>query len=282
MSELAERAAAHPEPAPARRSPLGELLHYRQLVAVLVVRELKVRYKRSVLGLLWTMLNPLLLMVVYTVVFATIMRAPQRNFAIFLLSGLLPWLFFSTSVLQGLNSILTNQELIRKVRLPQAVFPLSVVGSNLVNFALSLLPLLLLMAVLRQPFTPALLFIPIGVLVLSVFTSGVTLLFATFTVFFRDVRHLAEVLLQMLLYLSPIFYDLQMLGERSEWWFRAFRVFLRLNPLAYLVPLVRDPVFYGRLPGLQVVGLASLESALMLALGFAVFHRLAPRHIHYL
>ena len=282
MSELAERAQARPAQAPVHRSPVGELFQYRQLIAMLVLRELKVRYKRSVLGLLWTMLNPLLLMIVYTVVFSTIMRSPQRNFAIFLLSGLLPWLFFSTSVVQGLTSILTNQELIRKVRLPQAVFPLSVVGSNLVNFALSLVPLLLLMAVLRQPFTPALLFIPAGVLVLAVFTSGVTMLFATFTVFFRDVRHLTEVLLQMLLYLSPVFYDLAMLGDRAEWWFRVFRLFLRVNPLSYLLPLVRDPVFYGRLPHLPVVGIACLESALMLALGFAVFHRLAPRHIHYL
>jgi len=282
MTELAERAAPAAALPPARKSPLGELVQYRQLVAMLVVRELKVRYKRSVFGLLWTMLNPLLLMTVYTVVFATIMRSPQRNFAIFLLSGLLPWLFFSTAVLQGLTSILTNQELIRKVRLPQAVFPLSVVGSNLVNFALSLVPLLLLMAVLRQPFTPALLFLPVGMLILTVFTSGVTLLFSTFTVFFRDVRHLTEVLLQMLLYLSPVLYDLPMLGDRGEWWFRAFRLFLRLNPISYLLPLIRDPVYYGRLPSLATVGVASLEAVMVAALAFMVFHRLAPRHIHYL
>ncbi len=282
MTELAERAAPAAALPPARKSPLGELVQYRQLVAMLVVRELKVRYKRSVFGLLWTMLNPLLLMTVYTVVFATIMRSPQRNFAIFLLSGLLPWLFFSTAVLQGLTSILTNQELIRKVRLPQAVFPLSVVGSNLVNFALSLVPLLLLMAVLRQPFTPALLFLPVGMLILTAFTSGVTLLFSTFTVFFRDVRHLTEVLLQMLLYLSPVLYDLPMLGDRGEWWFRAFRLFLRLNPISYLLPLIRDPVYYGRLPSLTTVGVASLESVMVAALAFMVFHRLAPRHIHYL
>ena len=282
MSELAERATPAAGTSPVRRSALGELVQYRQLIAVLVVRELKVRYKRSFLGLVWTMLNPLLLMVVYTVVFATIMRAPQRNFAIFLLSGLLPWLFFSTSVLQGLNSILVNQELIRKVRLPQAVFPLSVVGSNLVNFTLSLAPLLLLMAVLRQPITPALLFLPAGMLILTVFTSGVTLLFSTFTVFFRDVRHLTEVLLQMLLYLSPVLYDLQMLGDRGEWWFRAFRLFLRLNPISYLLPLFRDPVYYGHLPPLGVVTVSSLESLAMAAVAFAIFHRLAPRHIHYL
>jgi ABC-type polysaccharide/polyol phosphate export permease len=282
MTEMVERAPPAAQLPPARRTALGELLQYRQLVGMLVVRELKVRYKRSALGMLWTMLNPLLLMAVYTVVFATIMRSPQRNFAIFLLSGLLPWLFFSTAVLQGLTSILTNQDLIRKVRLPQAVFPLSVVGSNLVNLALSLVPLFLLMALVRQPFTAALLFIPAGVFILALFTSGVTLMFSTFTVFFRDVRHLTEVLLQMLLYLSPVLYDLQLLGEHSEWWFRVFRLFLQLNPLTYLLPLIRDPVYYGRLPSLPVVGIASLESALMLAIGFLVFHRLAPRHIHYL
>src|SRR5712664_3928728 len=242
MTEVADRAPAASAPTPARGSALAELLRYRQLVAMLVVRELKVRYKRSVLGLLWTMLNPLLLMVVYTVVFATIMRTAERNFAIFVLSGLLPWLFFSVSLVQGLNSIIANQELIRKIRIPQAVFPLSVVGSNLVNFTLSLLPLLLLMAVLRQPISPALLFLPLAMLILAIFTTGATLLLATFTVFFRDVRHLTEVLLQMLLYLSPVFYNLQVLPQRDVWWFHA----------------------------------------LQLVLGFAVFQRLSPRHIHYL
>jgi ABC-type polysaccharide/polyol phosphate export permease len=228
------------------------------------------------------MLNPLLLMIVYTVVFSTIMKAPQRNFAIFLLSGLLPWLFFSIAVLQGLHSILANQDLIRKVRLPQAVFPLSVVGSNLVNFALSLVPLLLLMAAVRQPFTPALLFLPIATLVLTVFTSGITLLLATFTVFFRDVRHLAEVALQMLMYLSPVFYDLQVLGQHDSWWFRAFRLFLRFNPLWYLLELVRDPVYYGQLPPLKVTAIAAGSALIALFAGFAVFQRLSPRHIHYL
>jgi lipopolysaccharide transport system permease protein len=282
MTELAETAPAQQSGLPAQRSALRELLHFRELIVLLVVRELKVRYKRSVFGILWTMLNPLLLMVVYTVVFATIMRSPQRNFAVFLLSALLPWLFFSVAVLQGLNSILANQELIRKVRIPQAVFPLSVVGSNLVNFTLSFAPLLLLMAVLRQRFTVALFFLPVGMLLLTLFTSGVTLLFASFTVFFRDVRHLAEVALQMLLYLSPVFYDLQMLGQHDQWWFRAFRLLLHLNPLSYLVPLVRDPVYYGRLPSLPVVGVASASALLSLAVGFAVFQRLSPRHIHYL
>ena len=103
-----------------RPSPVAEVWRFRQLVALLVVRELKVRYKRSLLGMLWTMLNPLLLMIVYTVVFTTILRAALPNFSIFLLAGLLPWLYFSTALMQGLMSVLVNQELVRKIRRSRA------------------------------------------------------------------------------------------------------------------------------------------------------------------
>jgi lipopolysaccharide transport system permease protein len=280
----AETAVAAPEVLElARRpSPLAEVWRFRQLVALLVMRELKVRYKRSLLGMLWTMLNPLLLMIVYTVVFTTILRAALPNFSIFLLAGLLPWLYFSTALMQGLMSILVNQELVRKIRLPQAVFPLSVVGSNLVNFTLSFVPLFLVMLAVGQPFTPALLFLPVAALILTLFCAGVTLLFATATVFFRDIRHLTEVALQMLLYLSPVLYDLQQLGEHHSWWFSLFRLELKLNPLSYLVPLVRDPVYYGRLPSLSAVGIAVACALAALLVGFAVFTRLEPRHIHHL
>jgi lipopolysaccharide transport system permease protein len=279
--ELANPPAQALDARPSYRG-LRELLHYRQLIALLVVRELKVRYKRSIFGLLWTMLNPLLLMVVYGIVFTTIMPAAMKNFTVFLLSALLPWIFFSTAVLQGLNSILANQELIRKVRVPQAVFPLSVVGSNLVNFAISVVPLFLLMLALRQPFSRALLFVPVGVVLLAIFTSGVTLLLATLTVFFRDVRHLAEVMLQMLLYLSPVLYDLRMLGQHKNWWFRFFTGFLSMNPLTYLIAQIREPVYYARIPEARSIGIAAAASLLMLAVGYRIFQRLAPRHIHYL
>jgi lipopolysaccharide transport system permease protein len=265
-----------------RPSPIAEVWRFRQLIALLVARELKVRYKRSLLGMVWTMLNPLLLMIVYTVVFTTILPAALPNFSIFLLAGLLPWLYFSTALMQGLMSVLVNQELVRKIRVPQAVFPLSVVGSNLVNFILSLVPLFLVMLALRQPFTPALLFLPAAALIVTVFCAGVTLFFATATVFFRDVRHLTEVALQMLLYLSPVLYDLKQLGEHKTWWFSLFRLELRLNPLSYLIPLVRDPVYYGRFPSLATVAIATACAAGALVAGFAVFTRLEPRHIHHL
>jgi lipopolysaccharide transport system permease protein len=262
-------------------SRLAELWSFRQLVFLLVSRELKVRYKRSLLGVLWTMLNPLLLMVVYAVVFTTIMPAALPNFSIFLLAGLLPWIFFSTALLQGLMSVLVNQELVRKVRVPQAVFPISVVASNLVNLGLSLVPLIAIMLALRQRFSVALLFLPVGIAVLTVFAAGATLFLASATVFFRDVRHLTEVLLQVLLYLSPILYDVAQLGSRDSWWYRLFRLELRLNPMSYFVPLFRDPVYYGRIPSLSTLGIACGCAAAMLLFGYGTFTRLEPRHIHH-
>ena len=283
-SALAARRARAEEDLPVQyEGPLRELFRFRQLVQMLVVRELKVRYKRSIFGLLWTMLNPLLLMVVYTVVFTTIMPTTIPDFSIFLLSGLLPWLLISTALLQGMNAVLGNQDLIKKIRLPQAVFPLSVVGSNLVNFVLSLLPLFLVMLVLGHPLKPALLFLPVAAVVLTAFAAGVTLFFASATVFFRDVRHLTEVLLQILFYLSPVLYDAQQVDRVASraWWAPLFRSVLRLNPLSYLLPLVRDPVYLGELPPAETIGLAVLCAATTLVAGYAVFRRLEPRHIHH-
>lgn len=267
-------------PPPPPPGPITELLRFRQLIGVLVVRELKVRYKGSVLGLVWTMVNPLLLMIVYTVVFSTIMPSGQKNYSLFLLSGLLPWTFFSNTVLQGLASVLTNQELIRKIRLPQAVFPLSVVGSNLVNFSLSLGPLFLLMAVLGQDYTWSLLFLPVSVLILTVFTSGLTLLLATATVFYRDVRHLAEVVIQMMFFLVPILYAPESIKPVRAWWYEAFAAELQVNPFTYLLPLVRDPIYYGQLPGLATIAVAVAAAIVSFGVGFAVFVRMESRHIH--
>jgi ABC-type polysaccharide/polyol phosphate export permease len=277
-------AAPAPARRPARPGSLAELFQFRQLVALLVSRELKVRYKRSALGLVWTMLNPLLLMVVYTVVFTTIMPAAMPDFSVFLLAGLLPWLFVSTAILQGMSAVLGNQELIRKIRLPQAVFPLSVVGSNLVNFVLSVIPLLGVMLVIGHPVTPALLFLPVAALLLCSFAAGLTLIFSSATVFFRDVRHLTEVMLQILFYLSPVLYSSEQIGQgksASAWWLPAFRAVLEVNPLTYLLPLVRDPVYRGALPPGSTLLAATAWAVVSLVAGYWIFRKLEPRHIHH-
>jgi ABC-type polysaccharide/polyol phosphate export permease len=270
--------------ASSERGSLGELLGFRQLIVLLVQRELKVRYKRSLLGLLWTMLNPLLQMIVYNVVFTTIMAQGIPDFSIFLLGGLLPWIYFSNSLMQGTAAVLGNQELIRKIRIPQAVFPIAVAGSNLVNFTLSFVPLLLVMLAIGHPITGAVLFMPVSALILTAFVAGTTLLISSLTVFFRDVRHLTEVVLQIFFYLSPILYTPGQFsanpGART-WWRPLFDAELRLNPISSLVPLVREPVYYGRLPDAATLAAAVAWSLGALVVGYLVFRRLEKRHIHH-
>jgi ABC-type polysaccharide/polyol phosphate export permease len=183
-----------------------------------------------------------------------------------------------------MNAVLGNQELIRKIRLPQAVFPLSVVGSNLVNFVLSVVPLLGVMLVIGHPVTPALFFLPVAAVLLCSFAAGLTLIFSSATVFFRDVRHLTEVLLQILFYLTPVLYSPEQIGQGNSaaaWWLPAFRGVLEANPLTYLLPLVRDPVYRGTLPPLETIGAAAAWAAGSLVAGYLVFRKLEPRHIHH-
>jgi lipopolysaccharide transport system permease protein len=120
----------------------------------------------------------------------------------------------------------------------------------------------------------------LAILILTAFVSGVTLLLASATVFFRDVRHLTEVLLQVLFYLSPVVYGLDQIAQRDAWWYRLFKAELTVNPFTALLPLVRDPVYYARLPTLSTILTAGAWSAGALLVGFTVFHRLEPRHIH--
>src|SRR5271166_5503174 len=156
-----------------------ETYRYRELIWALALKELKIRYKRSVLGFLWALLNPALLMLVLTLVFSTVLRFPIPHYAIFLLSVLLPWTFFSQSLSYAVASIVGNGDLIKKVRVAKLVFPVAAVVSNLINLGLSLIPLALLVPLMRHPFYWTWLYLPVPLLALTIFTLGMTFFFAT-------------------------------------------------------------------------------------------------------
>lgn len=259
-------------------SGLSDLVRRRELVFLLVGRDLKVRYKRSALGMLWTLVNPLLQMTVYTLVFSTIMRVGVPQFPVFLLSGLLPWSLVSVSATSSAHALLDNQGLIRKIAVPQAVYPLSIVGSKLVDMVLSLLPLAIIAAVLgRTPGPSWLLVLPAIVLAAS-FAAGLSLFFSSVTVFFRDVRHLIDILFQIWFYLTPIIYPYEYLAKLPH---PAIRRLLSLNPATPIVRWFQLVLYEGRVPDLRTVVVATLSAAGALALGAAVFHRFEDRHIHY-
>ena len=189
-----------------------QLIHdsyrYRELIWALAIKELKIRYKRSVLGFMWALLNPAFMMLVLTLVFSTIMRFNIPHYAIFLLSVLLPWTFFSQSLSYAVESIVTNGDLIKKVAVPKMVFPMAAVVSNIINLLLSLIPLALLVPLLRHPFYWTWLYLPVPLLALAIFTLGMTFFFAAANVYYRDVSHILQVVLSAWFYLTPIIYPL--------------------------------------------------------------------------
>jgi lipopolysaccharide transport system permease protein len=259
-------------------APIARLYKYRELIALLVGRDLKVRYKRSILGMLWTLINPLLQMVVYTLVFSKIMKIATPAYPVFLLSGLLPWTLISVATTSSSYALLGNQGLIRKVAVPQAVYPLTIVGSKLVDLVLSLVPLAILASFLsRPPGLPWLILVPAIVLV-TAFTAGLSLLVSSLTVFFRDVRHLIDILFQVWFYLTPVFYPYEYLEKLSSVWVR--RLF-SLNPATPIVRCFQMALYEGRFPDLRTGAIAAAIATVSLTFGFVVFLKFEHRHIQY-
>jgi ABC-type polysaccharide/polyol phosphate export permease len=262
------------------RQSLVELYHYRELLRNLVARDLKVRYKNSVLGFLWSLINPLLMMLVFTVVFTIMMPSSAlEHFSAFVLIGLLPWNWFSSSITGGLDSVVGHADLVRKVYFPHEVLPISVVLSNLVNFVLALLVLFPLLLFSHIPITPWVLFLPLIILAQLFFTVGLTFLLATANVFYRDMRVIMEVVLLAWFFLTPVFYPIEILPRQ----YTAFGVTINvwrwtfyLNPMASLVASYREVLYRGIPPAADFFARTFFTAVAFLVVGYFVFHRFSP------
>jgi lipopolysaccharide transport system permease protein len=224
---------------------LTELYQYRALLIALSVRELKARYRASVLGFLWTFLNPTLNMLVYVLVFGFLMRNSVPNYAYYLFSGLLPWIFFSSSVLGGTSSISDRRDLLTKVRFPAQVLPATVVLTNLINFLLSMPLLLGLGAIFGVMPSWHIVFVVPVLLVQTFFTLALTYFFAALNVAFRDLQHIVTNLVQMVFFLTPVLWDLKSvpaLGTLTKE--ETQQLLLHVNPMASVISSYRD-IFYG-------------------------------------
>jgi homopolymeric O-antigen transport system permease protein len=277
------RASEIEEPLPPARydavphlwSGAGALGRYWDLLHNLVSRAIKLRYKRSVLGFAWTMLSPLVTMLILTVVFAGAFGGAVPNYPLFVIMGLLAWNLVALGSSQGLGSIVDSGALIRKVSVPKEIFPLAAVGANLVNFVLSLVPLFVFIVILRVRVTWAVLWILPAALLLAMFTLGLALLLSTVHVFFRDVRYFYDSVLLAWFYVTPIVYPVDILSPRA-------RAVLEWNPMYMLVQLFRASLYTGVAPGWRTLVIAAAESATMLVGGWAIFRRYQPRFVYYL
>jgi ABC-type polysaccharide/polyol phosphate export permease len=249
---------------------LREIVQYRSLLRNLVARDLKVRYRRSVLGVVWTMLNPLLMMIVITVVFAEILRIPREHFNVYFLSAFLIWNFFAQTTAWSTACFQGYAPLIKKIYVPKAIFVLATVVSGLVNLVISLVPLALIMLFVGHPFSKSLVFIPLPILLIAVFSLGVSLLLAPICIVFADVRQLYEVVLPMWMYLTPVIYPMDMVPD-------AYRGLVNANPMTYFVEAFRAPVYAGQLPPASLIVASTLFAFAALAIGSGVFARYSNR-----
>jgi len=245
---------------------LGFIYQYRELIGTLVVRDLRVRYRRSILGFVWTMLQPLMTLVVLTVVFSALFRFDILNYPVYAVAGILFWNFFSQSIIASMNSLKSSAPLLQKLPLPMELFPLATVLSGIVNFVFAWIPMLIIMLATGHPIRPALLFVPVATLIAAVFTYGIGLILSPLAVFFTDVVELVGVILTMLMYMTPIFYPLSIVPARFMW-------VIRYNPVRSVLEVFRDPIYYGKLPPLSHLSLSVVIAIAALALGMLVFRK---------
>jgi lipopolysaccharide transport system permease protein len=252
---------------------LQHLYRHRQLIAALTARDLKARYRGSILGYFWSLANPLLLLGVYTLVFTQIF--PQQivqPYPVFLLAGILPWTFFSAATLEATTSISSNSGLIKKVMFPAEALPIVVVLSHLVHFALAL-PILLAAVLAFALFnkinvTMAILLTPCLMVLQTLFVGGIALMVSSASVLFRDVRDITANLMHLGFFITPIIYTI------DNFDMRALRALLRLNPMTPFVVAYQDVLFHGRIPNLSDALLMIAYAFASVTVGFFVFDRL--------
>lgn len=249
---------------------MRDLYRYRDLVLTLVARELKVRYRRSVIGFLWTMLQPLLMMLVFYLVFSELFRFNMPHYPVYALAGILFWNFFSQSIVASMNSLRGNALLLQKLPVPKAVFPLATVISGVVNLVFALVPTLIIVILFEHRLSPALLFLPVSILLAALFTLGAGLLLSPLAVFFSDVVELIGVLLMVLMYLTPIFYPMAILPAKVRW-------IVRFNPLRSILEVFRDPIQQGKVPPVEHLAVCVVIAAAALLIGGLAFRRSSDR-----
>lgn len=250
-----------------------ELRIWSNLVLLLVQRDLRIRYRGSLLGYLWSMMNPLLYMAILSFVFRQLMRFEIKNFSLFILSGIMAWNLFHQSLVIGVNSIVANGSLLRKVKVPSMLFPATSVCSVLVNFCLALGPFLVIALATGAKLTFWIFALPITLIPYLIFIYGLVLSLSTLNVAYRDVGHVLEPLLTMLFYATPIVYPIERLPE-------FYRFIIGMNPLTHFIQEIRRCLYDGQAPSLQDVILMTSLAFISLLCGIVIYRKNRDRFIY--
>lgn len=247
---------------------LKEIYAYRQMIFSLVKKDLRGRYKGSVLGFLWTFINPLLQLVVYTLVFSAIMRSGIEKYYLYLFVALVPWIFFSSSITTGSMCIWASQDMVKKIYFPREVLPIAYVTSGFVNMLLCFIVIFAVLIISGTGVNPvALLCLPVVMIVEYVMALGMAFLASALTVYFRDLEHILGIVTMAWMYLTPIMYSIDMVPEEMT-------TIFYMNPMTPVVIAYRDILYYKRIPEFQTLGHVVLVGIVVLIVGAVVFRKL--------
>lgn len=249
---------------PAFLEELLALMTYKDLVIQFIARSIKTRYKRSAIGVFWTMLNPLFMMIILTLVFSNLFRFSIKNYPVYVLCGLTVWNFFASSTSAAMGDMIWSGSLLSRIFVPKSIFTISSIGTGLVNFIIALVPLFAIAIALGTDIRPAVLVMPLAIALLAIFALGVGLLLSAAAVYFPDMLPVYEVLLTLWLYSSPIIYPIEIVPQNLVWIFK-------LNPMYYLVHLFRAPLFDGIIPGLREWLIGGVCAVGTLLIGWVIF-----------
>lgn len=254
-----------------------ELFRYRALIQSLVGRELKARYRGSFFGFLWSFLNPFLLLCVYTIVFGLILRPRDPSFpspisySLFLFTGLLPWIWFSSSILESSNVLMANSGLLKKIMFPAEIFPITVVVTNLVNFVLGLPILFLFYIVFGHKLTLWFLFLPVCIFLEFIFALGLSLIVAPLSVLFKDFQNIIANLITLWFFSTPIIYPFSFPAIQKT---PPLKIYLLLNPMTHVIESYHYSLFYGSLPHWKKLFVTFIFSLAIFMTGYYIFDRL--------
>ena len=250
-----------------------ELYEYREMIISLVRKDLRGRYKGSVLGFLWTFINPLLQLIVYTIVFSIIMNTSYEQYYLFLFVALVPWMFFSSSVTDGAASILKEKDMVKKIYFPREVLPISTVTSGFVNMILTFIVVFVVVIISGRGLNPlALLCLPVVMIVEYILCLGIALIVSSLTVYLRDLQYILGIFVMALQYLTPVMYGVDIVERSSagKWLVMMFN----LNPMTPIIKIYRQIIYYGEVPELGSLLIAVAVGVVFIVVGEILFKRL--------
>ena len=244
---------------------LTELWKYREMIVSLVKRDLKSRYKGSVLGFLWMFLNPLLQLAVYTAVFSVIMKSGIEKFYLFLFVALVPWIFFSMCLSGGTTVVFAQQDMVKKIYFPRQVLPIAFTTSQFVNMVLSFIIIFIVVFFSGIGLhAKALVYLPVIMIIEYILALGITFLTSSLTVYFRDLEHILGIVSMAWMYMTPILYDVTSVPEQ-------LLPIFNLNPMTPIIVAYRDILYYGRAPRLGTLWNAFILGIIVMIIGEITF-----------